>query len=162
VNPTEPPSELVWSRLILWRPRPEFPLPAEWTARACIALGELRPLLQAVSPVRDLSDIWRWVAEPIPLETIDRALASVARVESQRPDSDPGHTERRLRLHLPGQTLQAVLVLAPRDPPDNCERIELAEAESTWLRLPTPEALQAMLTVAEAMRLAGGCVAVGL
>src|SRR6266540_3204975 len=72
---------LPYRRLILFRPRPEFPLPPEWKERTWIPLGELRPLLQAVSPVRDLSDIWRWVALPLPGAEVAAALADVPGME---------------------------------------------------------------------------------
>ena len=149
-----------WSRLILWRPRPEFPLPAEWVDRAWIPLGELRPLLQAVSPVRDLSDIWRWVADPLPMAEVEAALVMVSQLEPRPSPSGPDGAERQWELQVEGQALRAVLVLASAD--REVERIELAESQGTWLAPPTPAARQAILAVAAALRAASGCVVVAL
>ena len=102
VSLTDTSAAPTWSRLILWRPRPKFPLPAGWAERACIPLGELRPLLQAVSPVRDLSDIWRWVAAPSPLEAIETALSSLVGVEAEPPETGPAPSEQRRRLGVCG------------------------------------------------------------
>ena len=149
-----------WSRLILWRPRPEYPLPAEWADRDWIPLGDLRPLLQAVSPVRDLSDIWRWVAAPIPLADVQAALAGVSAVEAQAIPTEPSATMCQVDLRVERQALRASLFLASRD--KKVERIELAESQTTWLAPPTPEARQAMLAVASALRIACGCIGVAL
>jgi hypothetical protein len=149
-----------WSRLILWRPRPEFPLPAEWADRASIPLGELRPLLQAVSPVRDLSDVWRWVAAPIPLADVQAALAAVSAVEVRAMPTGPGGTACQMELRVEGQALRASLVPGAQD--SEVERIELTERQATWLTPPTSEARRAMLAVASALRSACRCVAVVL
>jgi hypothetical protein len=149
-----------WSRLILWRPRPEFPLPVEWVHRAWIPLGELRPLLQAVSPVRDLSDIWRWVAVPLPLAEVEAALAVVSPAEALPSLSAPDGAVRQLELRVGGQALRAALVLASTE--REVERIELAESQGTWLTPPTAATKQAMLAVAASLRAACGCVAVVL
>jgi hypothetical protein len=154
------PEAADWSRLILWRPRPEFPLPADWTDRACIPLGELRPLLQAVSPVRDLSDIWRWVAAPIPLAGVQAALAAVAAVDTHATPTAPWGAASQMDLRVDGQVLRASLVLASRN--SEVERIELAESQTAWLAPPTTESRQAMLAVASELRSACGCVAVVL
>src|SRR5262245_17250535 len=98
-----------WQRLILFQPRPEFPLPAEWAGRDWLPLGEMRPLLQAVSPVRDLSDIWRWVAEPLPAAAVEAALAAVGSIEALPPAAGADPATRPLGLEIDGHLFQAAL-----------------------------------------------------
>jgi hypothetical protein len=150
----------IWSRLILWRPRLEFPLPVEWAGRTWVPLGELRPLLQAVSPVRDLSDIWRWVAQPLPTAEVEAALAVIARVEDRQSGANPGRPEYSLTLRIDDQVLRAVFMLTGPEGPT--ERIEMAEGQASWPAAPIPGAQAAMLAVAAALRRSCACWAAAL
>lgn len=146
-----------FTRLILFRPRPEFPLPSGWAGREWIPLGELRPLLQAISPVRDLSDHWHWVAFPMPLEEVEAALAGIPGVVKQKAGSDHRDAEE-------GQEEATTLVcgLLVTAEGGAVERVELSPAAGGLLGLASPAAMVDMLKVAAALRRACGCVAVGL
>jgi hypothetical protein len=149
-----------FSRLILFRPRREFSLPDEWAGREWIPLGELRPLLQAISPVRDLSDLWRWAAVPLPRGEVEAVLAHF-----------PWVVEREAVFHRPGaeraqtndrETAVVQARLVPAEAAGAVERIELSPVGGGLLGMATPEAVAAMETVAVALRQRCGCVAVGL
>ena len=150
-----------FARLIFLRPRREFPLPPEWLERICIPLGELRPLLQAVSPVRDLADLWRWAALPLPALVVQAALAPFEDVEVRWGETHShytGHAERSDARALP--TLLAQLVPAASE--GEVERIELRQARETLLAVPSNEVAERLLEVAAALRSACGGIAVGL
>jgi hypothetical protein len=154
------PSPDAFSRLILFRPRPEFPLPHEWNDRKWIPLGDLRPLLQAISPVRDLSDHWRWAALPMPREAVQAVLADTPVVvmrEAEFHHRDAEITEGGQEEGV--AVICALLVLAAAG---QVERVELSAAAGGLLGLPSPAVMAEMLRVATALRRACGCVAVGL
>jgi hypothetical protein len=145
-----------FSRLILFRPRPEFPLPLEWESQPWIPLGDLRPLLQAVSPVRDLSDIWRWVAAPLPLAEVEAALAPLSGLTVMRGDPGPEIEDPREKRLV---TVRATLVVA--EPERTVERVELAAA-SGLLGALSEEAVSVSLEAASVLQRACGCLAVGI
>jgi hypothetical protein len=149
-----------FTRLILFRPRPAFALPPEWAMHAWIPLGELRPLLQGISPVRDLSDLWRWVALPLPRSAVEMALADFPEVVLAREGLNRGDAENAERDMEGSARLYALLV--PAEEAGVLERIELSPVGADLLGLPSPAAMAAMQKVAAALRRACGCMAVGL
>jgi hypothetical protein len=149
-----------FSRLILFRPRREFPLPDGWAGRESIPLGELRPLLQAISPVRDLSDLWRWAAIPLPRGEVEDVLAHFPWVVEREAEFHRGGAEHAEANDREAAVVQARLV--PAEATGAVERIELSPAGGGLLGLTSPAARAAMLTVATALRQACDCLAVGL
>lgn len=156
-----------FSRLILFRPRPDFPLPAEWRDRPWIPLGELRPMLQAISPVRDLSDHWRWVALPLQLAAVEAVLAHLPVVI--KTDDGVHRSDRVLAgrvMNTEGVSgrgtagLNALLV--PAAEAGAVERVELSPAGDGLLAVPSQATMTAMQTVAAELRRTCGCVAVGV
>jgi hypothetical protein len=112
----------------------------------------------AVSPVRDLSDLWRWISVPIPAAEVVAALTAFASFERQ-PRTAPIHSGlEALELWLGGQRVRAELVLKE----NTVERIELTAVDVDWLTLPSTEARTAMLAIATALRRSCGCLAVAL
>ncbi len=146
-----------FSRLILFRPRPEFPLLPEWESRPWIPLGDLRPLLQAVSPVRDLSDIWRWVALPLSRADVEAALMPLAGVTVRRVgDSCEEGTEHEHR------DTKVSATIMPAEAEGAVERVELTPAGGLLMGSPSPEAVTVIMAAAAALRRSCGCVAVGI
>jgi hypothetical protein len=143
-------------RLILFRPRPEFALPPAWCERPWIPLGDLRPLLQAISPVRDLSDIWRWVAVPQPAQEVEAALAPLTGVVIHRGDRSTRAEDRQAR------EARVSALLVPAEPEESVERVELTDAAGSLLGSPEPETVRTMLEASAALRRACGCLAVGI
>jgi hypothetical protein len=148
-------------RLIVWRPRPDFPLPPEWAEREWVPLGEMRPLLQAISPVRDLSDLWRWVVVPLPLAEVEAALAPFPDVNPLSDRASPADPEPAFGAECQSEDrLQARLYCTDGEP--LVERIELGPFGSALIGLPDPGLNARMLEIAAALRQACGCVAVGV
>ena len=140
------PEVAAFTRLILFRPRPEFPLPREWRDRPWVPLGEMRPLLLAVSPVRDLADVWRWVAEPLPEAEARAVLAQFEGVEVRwgQPPLPPALQEQQ---QAPDRPRLLALVL-PSATDNQVERIELIAADLGLLGALESRAAKRMLAMA--------------